>query len=110
MFGGASVDVSASHSASSTSDFLYERARREGESDDHFESSSRGFSNPTGWHAVPYCFDQINETQTVRFKIVAIQRRVIEPAADTRVSHNAFIADGGVSAIPTALLATEGAG
>ena len=107
LFGGASVDVSGSHSASSTSDFLYERAHREGQSDDHFESSSRGFSNPNGWHAVTYFFDQINETQTVRFKIVAIQRRVIDPAADTRVSHNAFIADGGVSATPNALLATD---
>ncbi|MEP7101608.1 MAG: hypothetical protein ABI781_13940, partial [Burkholderiales bacterium] len=41
------------------------------------------------------------------FKIVAIQRRVIDPAADTRVSQNAFLADGEVSAIPNAVLATD---
>ena len=136
LFGGASVDVSGSHSASSTSDFLRElsqhasssdrraevgtraansvsvgevstRVHSEGQSEDHFESSSREFSNPNRCHAVTYFFYQINKTQTVRFKIVAIQRRVIDPSADTRVSHNPFIADGGVSAIPNALLATD---
>lgn len=128
--------MSGSHSASSTSDFLRElsqhasssdrraevgtraensvsvgevstRVHSEGQSEDHFESSSREFSNPNRCHAVTYFFYQINKTQTVRFKIVAIQRRVIGPAADTRVAHNPFIADGGVSAIPNALLATD---
>jgi len=43
----------------------------------------------------------------VRFKIVAIQRRVIDPAADTRITNNPFVADGDVSAIPNAVLATD---
>lgn len=136
LFGGASVDVSGLHSASSTSDFLRELSQHasssdrraevgtraansvsvgqvstpvhsEGQSEDHFESASREFSNPNRCHAVTYFFHQINKTETVRFKIVAIQRRVIDLAAGTRVSHNPFIGDGGVSAIPNALLATD---
>ncbi|MBC8057683.1 MAG: hypothetical protein H7Y61_14000, partial [Rhizobiales bacterium] len=136
LFAGPSVDVSGSHSASSTSAFLRElsqhasssdrraevgtraansvsigevstRVHSEGQSEDHFESSSREFSNPNRCHAVTYFFYQINKTQTVRFKIVAIQRRVIDPAADTRVSQNAFLAAGDVSAIPNAVLATD---
>lgn len=136
IFSGPSVDVSGSYDASSTSSFLRElhqhasasdrrsetatraassvsvgevssRSHTEGESEDHYESSSREFSNPNRCHAVTYFFYQINKTQTVRFRIVAIQRRVIDPAADTRVSNNAFAADGGVSAIPNAVLATD---
>jgi hypothetical protein len=136
IFSGPSVDVSGSYDASSTSSFLRElsqhasasdrrsetatraassvsvgevssRSHAEGESEDHFESSSREFSNPNRCHAVTYFFYQINKTQTVRFKIVAIQRRVIDPAADTRVTNNPFAADGGVSAIPNAVLATD---
>ena len=83
------------------------RTHTEGESADHFESASREFSNPNKCHAVTFFFYQINKTQTVRFKIVAIQRRVIDPAADTRVTNNPFVADGDVSAIPNAVLATD---
>ena len=133
---GPSVDVSGSYDASSTSSFLRElnqhasasdrrsesatraassvsvgevssRSHAEGQSEDHFESSSREFSNPNRCHAITYFFYQINKTQTVKFKLVAIQRRVIDPAADTRVSNNPFAADGGVSAIPNAVLATD---
>jgi len=136
FFGGASVDVSGSYDASSTSAFLHElsqhasssdrraevgtraassvsvgevstRSHTAGESEDHFESSSREFSNPNRCHAVTYFFYQINKTQTVRFKIVAIQRRVIDPAADTRITNNPFVNDGDVSAIPNAVLATD---
>jgi hypothetical protein len=136
IFSGPSVDVSGSYDASSTSSFLRElsqhasasdrrsesatraassvsvgevssRSHTEGESEDHQESSSREFANPNRCHAVTYFFYQINKTQIVRFRIVAIQRRVIDPAADTRVSNNPFAADGGVSAIPSAVLATD---
>jgi hypothetical protein len=43
----------------------------------------------------------------VRFNIVAIQRRVIDPVTDTRVTNNPFRADGDVSVIPNAVLATD---
>lgn len=136
IFSGPSVDVSGSYDASSTSSFLRElsqhasasdrrsetatraassvsvgevssRSHAEGQSQDHFESSSREFSNPNRCHAVTYYFYQINKTQIVRFRIVAIQRRVIDPVANTRVSSNPFAADGGVSTIPNAVLATD---
>ena len=136
FFAGPSVDVGGSYEASSTSSFLRElsqhasssdrraeigtraasslsigevssRTHTEGESEDHFESSSREFSNPNECHAITFYFYQINKTQTVRFKIVAIQRRVIDPAADTRVTNNPFRADGDVSVIPNAVLATD---
>jgi hypothetical protein len=133
---GPSVDVNGSYDASSTSSFLRElsqhasasdrrsetatraassvsvgevssRSHTQAESEDHFESSSREFTNLNRCHAVTYFFYQINKTQTVKFRIVAIQRRVIDPAADTRVSNNPFVSDGSVSAIPDAVLATS---
>lgn len=136
FFLGPSVDVSGSYNAQSSASFLRElsqhasssdrraemgtraassvsvgevssRTHTQGESEDHFESSSREFANPNRCHAVTFYFYQINKTQTVRFKIVAIRRRVIDPAADTRVTNNRFVSDGGVSAIPNALLATD---
>lgn len=136
LFSGPSVDVSGSYDASSTSSFLRElsqhasssdrraevgtraassvsvgevasRTHTETESADHFESATREIANPNRCHAVTYYFYQINKTQTVKFKIVAIRRRVIDPAADTRVTHNPFLADGDVGTIPHAVLATD---
>lgn len=136
FFSGPSVDVSGSYDASSTSTFLRElaqhasasdrraemgvrtassvsvgevqsRTHTEGESEDHFESASRQFSNPNKCHAVTYFFYQINKTQVVKFSIVAIQRRVIDPAANTRITNNPFRSDGDVSVIPNAVLATD---
>ena len=133
---GPSVSVGGSHEATSTNAFLHElsqhasasdrraevgtraassvsvgevstRTHSSGESEDHFESSSREFSNPNRCHAVTYFFYQINKTQKVSFKIIAIQRRVIDPAADTRVATNPFIADGNVGSIPNSVLATS---
>lgn len=136
FFVGASVDVSGSYDASSTSSFMREltqhasasehrsalgaraassvsvgevqsRTHTEGESEDHFESASRQFSNPNHCHAVTFFFYQINKTQKVRFTIESIQRRVIDPTADTKITHNPFVSDGDVSAIPNAVLATD---
>lgn len=136
FFGGASVNVSGSYDAASTSSFLRElsqhasasdrraemgtraassvsvgevqsRTHTEGESEDHFESASRQFSNPNHCHAVTYFFYQINKTQKIRYTIEAITRRVIDPVANTQVTHNPFQPDGDVSVIPNAVLATD---
>lgn len=136
FFSGPSVDVSGSYEASSTSTFLRElsqhasasdrraemgtrtassvsvgevqsRTHTEGESADHFESASREFSNPNKCHAVTFFFYQINKTQIVKFSVVAIERRVIDPVADTKVTNNSFRAEGDVSTIPNAVLATD---
>jgi hypothetical protein len=135
IFGSPSVDVSGSYNAASTSSFLREltqhtsasdhraelatratnsvsvgevqtRTHSEGETADHFESSSREFSNANRCHAVTYLFYQINKTQTIKFTLEAIERRVIDPAADTRITNHAFVSDGDVSAIPNSVLAT----
>lgn len=136
FFAGASVKVSGSYEASSTSAFMREltqhasasehrsamgtraassvsvgevqsRTHTEGESEDHFESASRQFSNPNHCHAVTFFFYQINKTQKVRFTIESIERRVIDPAADTKVTHNPFVSNGDVDTIPNAVLATD---
>ena len=136
FFAGPSVDVSGSYEASSSSTFLRElsqhasssdrraevatraassvsvgevssRSHTQAESEDHFESSSREFSNPNKCHAVTFYFYQINKIQTVKFSIVSIERRVIDPAANTRVSNNPFVSSGDVAVIPNGVLATD---
>ena len=133
---GPSVDVSGSYEASSTNTFLRQltqhasasdrrsemgtraassvsvgevqtRVHTEGESEDHFESASREFANPNKCHAVTFFFYQINKTQKVRYTIESIERRVIDPVANTRITTNPFAADGDVDAIPNGVLATD---
>jgi hypothetical protein len=136
IFSSPSVDVSGNFNSSSTSSFLRElsqhasashhraemgtraasavsvgevqtRSHAEGQTEDHFESSSREFSNPNRCHAVTFYFYRINKTQKIKFTIEAIERRVIDPAAETKVTNNRFASRGGVSAIPNAVLATD---
>lgn len=59
------------------------RTHAEGESESHLESSSRMFRNPNQCHAVTYFFYKIIKQQRVRFRLVAIQRVVADPAAPT---------------------------
>lgn len=136
FFAGASVDVSGSYSAESSSEFIRElsqharathhrseqatrtansisigevqsRSHAEGETEDHFESASRVFSNPNKCHAVTFYFYQINKTQTIRFTIESIQRRVVDTAADTRVLNRGFQSRGGIGVIQNDVIATQ---
>jgi hypothetical protein len=59
------------------------RTHAEGESEAHYESSSRMFSNPNKCRAVTYLFYQIDKLQHIRFTIESIERRVEDPAAPT---------------------------
>ncbi len=59
------------------------RNHAEGESESHFESSSRVFRNRNKCHAVTYFFHKVNKLQTIRFKLIAIERRVVDPVAPT---------------------------
>ena len=133
---GPSVDVSGSWDSSSTSSFLRElsthaqssdrrsematrtansvsvgevstRTHAEGSTEDHFESASREFRNPNRCRAITFYFYQINKTQKVRFKIVGIYRRVIDPAANSAVRTNPFADDAGIDVIPNGILATD---
>lgn len=134
VFGGADVDVSGSHNGYSTHDFVHDLSKHaessaersleatrtassvtvgevstqrhaEGESEAHFESSSRVFSNPNDCHAINYIFYRINKTQTIRFKIVAIERKVIDIAAPTTAAANPIGTIGHLAVIPDAVRA-----
>ena len=60
-----------------------QRQHAEGESEAHYESASRVFSNPNKCRAITYLFHKINKIQKVRFKLVAIERRVQDPKVPT---------------------------
>lgn len=81
----ASRYVAASVRAKSSTSIgeVEQRTHQEGESSDHYESSSRVFHNPNKCHAVTYLFHKLNKMQTVRFKLVAIERRVEDPKVPT---------------------------
>jgi hypothetical protein len=136
IFGSPSVDISGNYNGESTSEFMREltqharsshhlsetasraasavsvgevqtRTHIQTESQDHFESASREFSNPNKCHAITFYFYRINKTQTIKFTIESIERRIIDPAADTRVTNNPFTSRGDVSTIPSSVLATD---
>lgn len=136
LFGSPSVDVSGNFNSASTSTFLRElsqhasasqsraemgtraasavsvgevqtRNHAEGQTEDHFESSSREFANPNRCHAVTFYFYRLNKTQTIKFTIEAIERRVVDPASETKVTNNRFAGRGSISAVPNTVLATD---
>lgn len=134
---GPSASVGGTHDARSTFDFMRElrshaesshersvqatrasssvsvgevqsRSHAEGESESTFESATRTISNPNRCHAVTYFAYQINKTQVVRFKVLAISRRVIDPAGDSKVAILPPRFAGEVAVIPQGVLATAG--
>ena len=136
FFVGPSASVSGSHNASSTFDFMRElrshaesshnrsvqatraassvsvgevqtRTHAEGESESTFESATRSISNLNRCHAVTYFAYQINKTQIVRFKVLAVTRRVIDAAGDSIVATLPPRFAGEVSVIPQGVLATD---
>jgi hypothetical protein len=50
------------------------RTHTETESQDHFESASRVFSNPNKCHALTFYFFRINKSQTIRWTLESIER------------------------------------
>jgi hypothetical protein len=132
----ADANARGSHSASSTADFLRQlhthstasanqavqathaaaslsigevstRTHVQTESDDHFESSSREFTNANRCHAVTYFFYRLNKKQIVKITLEAIERRVDDAAAPTRVSLNPTLSRGQISVTPASVLATQ---
>jgi hypothetical protein len=81
----ASRYVAASVRAKSSTSIgeVENRQHAEGESESHFESSSRIFSNPNKCRAVTYLFHKINKKQEISFKLVAIEKRVRDPKVPT---------------------------
>lgn len=78
----ASQAVSATRKAHSISiGEVSSRTHVQGESEDHFEASSREFSNYNKCHAVTYTFYRINKKQKIKFELLAIERRVLDESA-----------------------------
>lgn len=73
MRSSASQAVQATHMAHSVSmGEVSTRAHAEGQTEDHFESSSREFSNLNSCHAVSYIFYRLNKKQVVKFELVSV--------------------------------------
>ena len=83
------------------------RTHTQGESDDHFESASRAFTNKNRCHAVTFFFYRINKCQTLVFELVGIERRVDDPAVPTGISVNQPARASTVGVIPRPVLATD---
>jgi hypothetical protein len=85
-----------------------QRTHAEGESEAHYESSSRMFRNPNKCRAVTYLFYQINKLQSIRLKLVGIERRIEDPAAPTG-AYQRVPADttGQITVLPQSITATN---
>jgi hypothetical protein len=84
------------------------RTHTQTQSEDHFESSSREFSNPNKCRAVTFLFYQINKTQTVTYRLEAIERRAILDQTDfTKVALNPIAPSSGVGRTSLNLLAVD---
>jgi hypothetical protein len=83
------------------------RSHQQGESEDHFEASSREFANPNKCHAVTFLFYRLNKTETITFELVSIERRVIDPVAPAPVAANPFRPLGHIATVPQEVPATN---
>lgn len=85
------------------------RTHVQGESEDHFESSTRTFNNLNKCHAMTYIFYRLNKTETIKLELVSIERRVIDPVALMPVPANPIRSVGQISAIHQEIPATAAA-
>ena len=98
----------ATRAASSTSvGEVSSRTHTESESEDHFESASRVFANPNRCHALTFFFYRVNKCSTLRWELVAIERRVEDPVSPTGVTLNPLPPSTGVAVLPAGILATS---
>ena len=82
------------------------RVHKEGETEDHFESASRMFENPNKCHAITYNFWNINKTQVVKWRLVAVRRYIEDPIAPAGINQRPNLATG-VAVRPQAVLAND---
>lgn len=83
------------------------RSHAEGESESAYEASTRVFENRNACHAVTYFAHQLVKKQTLRFRIKAVLRRVVDRAGDSRVDARPVRPPAGVAVIPSGVLATR---
>ena len=82
------------------------RAHQQGETEDQYEASSREFANPNACHALTFLFYRINKIETMSFELVAIERRVLDPAAPAPLLANPIRTVGAVAVMPQEVPAT----
>ena len=134
--GGGSVNVEGDFNANSSSSFMRElsrhaegshdrsvqatraanstqigevqsRSHAEGESESAYEASTRAIENRNQCHAVTYFAYQLVKRQTLRFRIKAVLRRVVDAAAGSVVDSRPVRPATGVKVLPDGLLATQ---
>jgi len=134
--GGGSVNVEGDFNSNSTSSFLRQlsshargshdrsvqatraanavqigevqsRAHAEGESESAYEAATRVFANHNQCHAVSYFAYQLVKKQTLRFKIMSVLRRIVDPAGDSGVAARPVRPATGVKVLPDGVLATQ---
>lgn len=77
MHAAATQAVNATHRAHSVSvGEVATKTHIEGEAEDHFESSSREFSNQNSCHAVTYIFYRLNKKIAITFELVSITKSI----------------------------------
>ena len=82
------------------------RSHAEGESEAHYEASTRMIQNPNQCRAITYIFHKINKVQKVSFSLKAISRRVVDPAAPTGAYQKIPVdIKGGIKIIPQVISA-----
>jgi hypothetical protein len=103
-----SMSVEATRKAHSVSvGEVSTRQHQQGESEDHYESSSREFTNPNHCRAITFLFYRINKLETITFDLVAIDRRVLDPVAPAPVLGNPIRATGNIGSVPQEVPATN---
>ncbi len=83
------------------------RSHAEGESESAYEASTRTFENKNQCHAVTYFAYQLVKKQTLKFRIVAVLRRVVDAAASSAVEARPVRPATGVKVLPNGILATQ---
>jgi len=80
------------------------RNHAEGESEAHYEASTRTFHNPNQCRAITYLFHKIHKKQDVYFNLTAITRNIADPAAPTE-AYQRPTEDykGGLKVVPQAI-------
>jgi hypothetical protein len=83
------------------------RSHAQGESEDQYESSSRIFTNPNHCHALSFLVYRVTKCQTLKWSLVAIDRRVDDPASPTGVQLNPAPVLRHVAVIPDSVVSTS---
>lgn len=100
--------VSAVRAANSVSiGEVQSRSHAEGESESAYESSTRTIENKNQCHAVNYFAYQLQKSQTIKFRIKAVTRRVLDAAAPTHATVRPVAPATDIAVVPTAVLATD---